>query len=123
MVLKPYPPDRRLCVITVLNEYVKRTKHHRGQESRLLISYCKPYRRVSRETVSRWIKIGLVRAGIDVMQYTAHSTRMAATSRAFGSAVGVNTILQATGWSSAGTFKKFYCRSVDKSFAEGVLQT
>ena len=39
-----YPPDSRLCVYTVLKEYIARTKNLlQKQDSRLLISYCKPH--------------------------------------------------------------------------------
>ena len=54
--LNAYSPDRRLCVFTVLKEYLYRTKHLRKDSSKLLISYVKPHKDVSRDTVARWIK-------------------------------------------------------------------
>jgi hypothetical protein len=119
--VSPYPPDRRLCVLTVLKEYIRRTSLLRGSETYLLISYIRPHRRVSRDTVGRWIKVCLVRSGIDINKYAPHSTRMASTSKAKGSAVSTKTILEAAGWSNAGTFQKFYHRDTDKSFQAGVL--
>ena len=40
--LRVYHPDKRLCVVTFLEEYVRRTKPLRSS-SRLLISYQKPH--------------------------------------------------------------------------------
>jgi hypothetical protein len=73
--LKAYPPDRRLCVFTVLKEYLYRTKLLHKDSSKLLISYVKPHKDVSRDTV-------LHRSGIDTKIYGAHSVRAASTSRA-----------------------------------------
>lgn len=121
VTFSPYPPDRRLCVITVLKEYIKRTKSRRKSETFLLLSYIKPHSRVSRDTVGRWIKTVLSLSGIDVKDYAPHSTRMAATSRARDNAVSLSVIMDAAGWSQVGTFKTFYYRPQEKSFQEGVL--
>jgi hypothetical protein len=46
---KAYPPDRRLCIYTVLKEYLIRTKKMRDSSiSRLLLSYVKPHKNVTR---------------------------------------------------------------------------
>ena len=43
-----YPPDRRLCIYTVLKEYLFRTKKMRDSSiSRLLLSYVKPHKNVT----------------------------------------------------------------------------
>ena len=63
--LPAYPPDRRLCVVTYLRKYIDMTKHVRKEEKALLISYKKPYKKVTVQTVSRWIKSTLHAAGID----------------------------------------------------------
>ena len=122
--LKAYPPDRRLCVFTVLKEYLYRTKHLRKDSSKLLISYVKPHKDVSRDTVARWIKTVLHRSGIDTNIYGAHSVRAASTSRAKLKAVPVQEILEKAGWSNERTFSKFYDKKIltDDSFVSAVLQ-
>jgi hypothetical protein len=120
VVFSPYPPDRRLCVITVLKEYLRRTAPLRKSQTKLLISYVKPHRGVTGATVSRWIKCGLTRAGIDVLKYKSHSTRMAGTSKAKAACVPLDMIMSAAGWSSAGTYAKFYHKPV-AGFQDGVL--
>ena len=49
-------------------------------------------------------------SGIDISIFTAHSTRMASTSKAAAMGVGLQTILKTTGWHGAQNFKKFYHR-------------
>ena len=62
---------------------------------------------MSPDTISRWIKKVLSNSGIDSNVFSAHSTRGAASSSAFGS-VDLDSILSNADWSSGRTFKKFY---------------
>ena len=79
---KAYPPDRRLCIYTVLKEYLLRTKMMRGNDQgRLLISnetlqICKQRQNF---TMAKAI---MQKSGIDVNKYGSHSVRTAATSKA-----------------------------------------
>ena len=75
VVLKALPTDSSLCVVTYLREYVKRTKPLRGLQTKLFISCIKPYKQVSRETISRWIRSVMEAAGIDTKVFKPHSTR------------------------------------------------
>ena len=54
----------------------------RKNTDKLLISYRKPQGPVSRDTIARWIKTVMLRAGIDISKFTAHSVRTAVTSKA-----------------------------------------
>ena len=66
VVLRPYPDNPSLCVHgTCLKEYLKRKKPLRGTETKLFVSFTKPYKRVSRETLSRWIRTVMTSAGVD----------------------------------------------------------
>ena len=120
--LRPYPADRRLCVLTYLNEYVRRTEKLRKTESRLLVSFVKPHKKVSRDTIARWLCCVLQRAGVDTSQYRAHSTRAASTSHAASRGVPTDEIMRMAGWSSADTFQKYYKKPIiRKPYAETVL--
>ena len=102
--------NKRLCIVLHLKENLCRTKDLRvGKE--LFISFVKPHRHVSRDTISRWIKEVLNMAGIDTTKFSAHSTWSASMSAAFDRDVPLD-ILQAAGWSSKKTFSKLYCRPV-----------
>ena len=122
--LRPFE-DKTLCVVTTLKEYLTRTQSLRGLESQLFISYNRPFRRVSRETISRWVKLVLTDAGIDTLRFKPHSTRAASTSAASNVSVSLDDILQTAGWSSESTFAKFYYKPIVKenTFADKVLST
>ena len=124
LFLGAYPPDRRLCVITVLNEYEKRTSLVRNDCQNLLISYVKPYKPVTVLTVSRWIKSVLKEAGVDMTIFTPHSTRAASTSVVAHNSVPIGTILKTAGWVQESTFSKFYKKPIVKreQFTESILK-
>lgn len=77
-----YVPDVSLCIVKHLQQYLKHTDTLRGNVKQLLISYSKPHKAVSPDTISRWIKATLVDAGIDTSKDSAHTTRLASTSAA-----------------------------------------
>ena len=66
LVLPQFPADSRLCVVTTLEEYLRRTAPLRGNGDRLFISYISPYKSVSLDTIGRWIKTVMALAGIVV---------------------------------------------------------
>ena len=125
--LKAYPPDRRLCIYTVLKEYLSRTRTIRtvSNSNKLLLSYIKPYKNVTRDTISRWIKTVMCRSGIDTKIYGSHSVRSASSSKAKVSGVPIATILERAGWSSESTFARFYSRKITSDrdqYQESVLR-
>ena len=113
-----------ICIVSTLKEYLVRTKALRdSSQSQLLISYVKPYKPVSRDTVTRWVRTTMSLAGIDVTKYSAHSTRAASVSAASRASVNLDDILQTAGWSSECCFARFYNKPVAKSssYARSVL--
>lgn len=122
IMLHAYPVNQSLCVFTHMKEYLKKTESLRGTESKLLISFIKPHKRVSRETISRWIRSVMTAAGIDVTLFKPHSTRAAATSKAKVACIPIQDILNTAGWSSSRSFDKFYNKPIQTTmFASAVL--
>ena len=89
--------DSRLRVVTTLEEYISRTESLRGSESQLFVSYSKPHKALSRDTISRWVKTVLLSVGIDTKKFRAHSTRADAVSAANNASVPLDEILTTTG--------------------------
>lgn len=121
---RSYAPDKRLCVVHYLKNYLNRVKPIRGNHTQLFLSYQKPYKPISRATFSRYVKTTLAMAGID-SNFKPHSTRAAATSKAFQSDVPLPEILAKAGWSNATTFAKYYKKPLQPSsdaFQSAVLQ-
>ena len=103
--------DKRLCPVTVVQEYIQRTKDLR-QSTSLFISTMKPHKAVARDTISRWFRHAMNKAGIDTKIFTPHSVRAAATSNAVERKVPIQTILDTAGWSTDCVFRKYYQKPV-----------
>ena len=123
-MLKAYPTDKTLCVISHMKEYLRRTKPLRGDNKKLFISFMKPHKHISRETLSHWIKTVMEAAGIDTSIFCPHSTRAAATSKAKAACVPIQEILDTAGWSSSKTLDRFYNKpaSNELTFANSLLK-
>ena len=118
--LKAYHRDKRLCIVHYLNYYLRRTSPIRGNHSKLFLSFHRPYKPVSKDTISRWIKFTLHEAGVP-QHYTAHSTRSASTS-AVAQQLPIDVILKTAQWSNQRSFDLFYNKPVESDFATTLLQ-
>ena len=75
-----FPPNKKLCVVQALEEYLKRSQPWRSNEKhQLLLSPLKPHREVVNSTISGWVKLVLKEAGIDTTIFKAHSCRSASS--------------------------------------------
>ena len=119
-----FTSDRKLCIVTHLQEYINRTKEIRGSNSQLFLSYIKPFRPVTKATIARWVKMVLNDAGIDISTYSAHSSRAAATSHAKQQGLSLSEIMKTAGWTSSSVFERFYHKPKEQmeSFGEVVLK-
>ena len=101
-----------LCPVLCLESYLDRTSSLRSC-NQLFIGLNRPHKPVSSQTLSRWITASLRSSGIH--NFTAHSTRAAATSKAI-SRTDIDTVLKSAGWSNSRTFAKHYHKPIsDKS--------
>jgi len=73
---------------------------------------------VSSDTIARWLKVVLARAGIDTNVYKDHSSRGALTSKAKQNSAQICDIIQKAGWSNAGHFPRFYHNVIEKATFE-----
>ena len=89
-------------------EYFNRTSALRQGTSQLFLSYKKPNKPVSADTVSNWLKNALSKSGISTSLFSAHSTRSAFTSCAKAAQIPLDTIMKSAQWSNYDTFQKFY---------------
>ena len=116
-----FTPNRELCVITVLEEYLKRTIDVRGVNKQLLLTYRKPNNAASRDTIKRWVLNCMSEAGIDTDMFKAHSARGASTSYAKKMNVSISLIMKTAGWRNVNTFNKFYNMSVKENYGNQLL--
>ena len=81
LCFQTYSKEPKLCVVSHLTEYLKRTKSYRDTD-KLFLTCIKPYRAASKDTISRWCKSVIKESGISVHSYTSYSSRAAASSYA-----------------------------------------
>ena len=108
-----YNKEPKLCVVTHLTEYLKRTKSHKDTD-KLFLSCIKLYRAASKDTISRWCKSIIKESGISIHSYTSHSSRAAASSYAKSRGASLSTIIQSAGWKSERTFAQFYEKQIEE---------
>ena len=101
-----YNKKPKLCVVTHLTEYLKRTKSYKDTE-KLFLTCIKPYRDPSKDTISRWCKSITKESGISTHSYKSHSSRATASSYAKTRGASLSKIIQSAGWKSERTFARF----------------
>lgn len=125
LVLPYYHKNKKVCVATALRTYLDRTKENRKNIDSLFLSHKRPFKAVTSQTLSRWVKNVLEECGIDTNIFTAHSTRHASTSAASRNGIDIDTLRRTAGWTkTSNTFAKFYnLRLVEDkdAFAKAVL--
>ena len=123
--LLAYPKEKKLCSISHLQEYLKRTNLFRKESKQLLLSHVKSHGPVRKDTISRWCKSVLSSAGIDTSKFKGHSTRAASSSHLANNNINIKDIMLSVGWSNERTFQKFYHRPSDPEFNFGqeILRT
>jgi integrase len=108
VTLRKYPKDEKLCVLTHLNIYVKRTRYYRGDIDQLLLTHKKPYKAATLNSISRWLKELMKAAGINIKDFGPGSARSAATTKAESQGAPIDLILKTAGWTQQSTFARFY---------------
>ena len=114
LCFRAYLNDSRLCIVKCIQEYITRTKPLRRDKTQLLVSFVKPHKAVSKDTIGRWTKSVLASDRIDTSQFGAHGTRAASTSAAKNCGLDMATIMKADGWSNASTFALFYHKPIER---------
>lgn len=124
LILPFFNDNPEVCAASALLCYIDRTKELRKDNKKLFISFKKPHKSVSTQTLSRWVKIVLKNSGIDTAKFSAHSTRHAAVSAANRKGVQLDVIRNSAGWSrSSEVFARFYNRPLSNknTFANAVF--
>lgn len=126
LILPFFQSKPKICAASTLNCYLNRTAALRqgGKLSRLFLTYKKPYKEATSQSISRWIRLVLDKSGINTSIFTAHSTRHASTSAAVNRGINIDTIRKTAGWTaSSDVFAKFYNRPLMRlnNFADAII--
>lgn len=122
-IIKTSAPGREQPILLLLYFQEKESICSAVRDS-LFLTHKSPHEYASAQTISRWIKDVLAANGINVVTFSAHSTRHAATSSAKSAGFSVDSIRKIAGWTPISqTFAKFYNRpTIVENFARSLLE-
>ena len=104
-------PDKTLCAIDCLQTYIKRRQGRAPEDmKKLFITIKKPYKEASTDTLRRWVKTLFNITGI--FDFSPHSCRSAASSKASVIGVNIDNILKKGCWSNIRTFHNYYEKEI-----------
>ena len=117
---KSYSINPNLCPVTLIKDYLSRTKGLRHQlDTKFFISYVKPHRTVKSTTIARWNVSILSDAGVDISIFKSHSLRMASSSKANTKGLSLKELNKAAGWSdNSSTFAKYYKKPIIENMSD-----
>jgi len=128
----PFFHDRpNWCAARAFLSYMEFTKQWRTSgRNRLFLGWTAAHCPVTAQTIGRWIKIVLDRAGIDLFLissiFSAHSVRHSATSTALKRGISMDLIRDRAGWSErSSVFTRFSKLPLDhrNQFATSIITT
>ena len=102
-----YELDRRLCVVSSVKAYLRRTLDDRGTVKQLFLTSRAPFRAAARATLGRWMKSMLLAAGVD-KYFGPGSGRGASLSKLTLKGVSEESIIKMIGWSNSSVFGRYY---------------
>ena len=103
-----YGKDPALCVASAVEAFILRTRELRGDAVSLFVSWKRPYKPVSSQTLSRWIKTVLKRSGLDTTIFFGlqYPSRIDVGGKKSG--ISIDVIRKTAGWTpQSQTFAKF----------------
>ena len=105
--------DKSLCPVACLREYMRQRAFLVSADCvSLFVTYIRPHRAASKDSLSRWVKCAMKSAGIDIGHFGPGSCRSASTSKGIKMGVPLDLVLSTGSWSNASTFYTFYCREI-----------
>ena len=95
LIYKSYHSNEKLCIANAIQCYLgMRENLVDANTKEFIITYGKPHKPASSDTISRWIKGGLGMAGINTNVYKPHSCWYASTRKARDNGVSITDILK-----------------------------
>lgn len=122
-----YSKEPNLCVASALLAYIEASKDLRGDRAEKLFIITKtPHTEANPQTISKWVKRTIQKAGVNMKIFTSYSVRHAAVSTAYHKGVAIDVIKKTAGWTKDSlTFAKFYNKSIvtNTNFCQSILDT
>ena len=103
--------DSKLCIVQTLSAYLEqRNKLVSADIKKLFVTTKRPFKAASANTLRRWVKNTLTKAGI--FNFSAHSCRSASTSKAVALNIDLEEVLKLACWKREETFYRHYKKHI-----------
>ena len=113
IVYHKFNGNPKLCVVECAKLYIEISKELVPPEiKQFLVTYGKPHKAASDDTISRWIKNTISSVAIDIDVFKTHSTRSASSSKAKQVGTPYAEILKRDSRKGANTFTKHYDKHI-----------
>ena len=114
-IFRAYPECPELCPVQNLLNYLD-IRLTSSSDAALFNSTTKPFKPVSRDTITRWIKNTMKEANIDTGLFTAHTCRSASKSKAKLAGLNIKTMLNSANWTKNNIFKRRYFKEIQENY-------
>ena len=118
-----FQKDQRLCVCGVSYKGLYLRDKDSSASRQLLVSFIKPHKAITRDTLARWSMRVLKLVGVNTDRYASHSTHGAMASKARLLGISVKKILAHAGWKTVKSFTKHYNRLEKSNSVADLLLT
>ena len=102
--------NSKLFPMSATKEYLKRRAEYNVAHTKFLFTTLSPYGPSHKDTIARWVKYTLARAGVNSNIFSFYSCRSFASCKADNMDVNMDTILKMGCWSRQSAFRKFYSK-------------
>ena len=116
LVFRAFLQNPKLCPVSTLIQHLD-IRLSRSSDTTIVLTMVRSYKGPSSDTIGRWIKNTMQKAGISTGLFSPHSCRSATTSKADTSGTSITTILQSANWSRTSTFKKLCLKVIQKVYS------
>ena len=105
--------NSKLCPMAATKEYLKCRAECKIAHAKFLFNTVSPYGQPHKDTIARWVKNTLARAGVNTNIFSSHSCRSSAINKADNMGVDLDAIQKMGCWSRQSTFRKFYSKELE----------
>ena len=121
MTICSFPDRSSQYPYTCVDNYLHRT-HPQATCTQLFVT-TNTFTPASKDTIARWVKTVMAKAGIDVKMFGPHTTRAASATKARFLGMPLDLILDQAGWANPNSFYRHYFRKVETIPQQSTLST
>ena len=121
MTICSFPDRSSQCPYTCVDNYLRRTRPQ-ATCTQLFVT-TNTFTPTSKDTIARWVKTVMAKAGIDVKMFGPHTTHAASATKAHFLGMPLDLILDQAGWTNPNSFYRHYFRKVETIPQQSTLST